>query len=90
MLRAVVIVLGVLIVIALGVLVTGLVMKFSTNSRSAGPPALALPRGAKILEMHAQPNRLILRIRASGEDEILVVDTGDGHLVTRIKAADAK
>jgi hypothetical protein len=87
---AVVIFLGVLIVIALGVMVMGLVAKFSQHGPAHGAgdaTALSLPPGAKIVEMQSLPNRLILHIRTPDGDEIDIVDTGDGHLISRVKAA---
>jgi hypothetical protein len=87
MLKAVVIGLGVLIVIALGLVVVGIVRKFS----SAGAPTavqsavFSLPPGAVIVEMQSQSNRLILRLHTQTGDEIDIVDTEDGRLVARIK-----
>lgn len=87
---AVVIVLGALIVIALGVLVIGLVTRFSaprpTQQMISAGETFSLPRGAKVIEMLSEPNRLVLHVRASEGDEIDIVDTEDGHLVSRIKA----
>jgi hypothetical protein len=87
---AVVIFLGVLIVIALGVMVVGLVSKFSQprpSHNAADTAALALPQGAKIVEMQTLSNRLILHVRTADGDEVDIVDTEDGHLVSRVKAA---
>jgi hypothetical protein len=87
---AVVIFLGVLIVIALGVMVIGLVSKFSQprpSHNAADTAALALPQGAKIVEMQTLSNRLILHVRTADGDEVDIVDTEDGHLVSRVKAA---
>ncbi|HVU20719.1 MAG TPA: DUF6476 family protein [Rhizomicrobium sp.] len=87
---AVVIVLGALIVIALGILVVGLVMRFSaphpSPAATASGEGYALPAGAKVIEMQSQPNRLILHIRAADGDEIDIIDTEDGHVVSRIRA----
>lgn len=85
---AVVIVLGALIVIALILLVVGMMTKFGGHDR---PPVtdtgmFALPANAQILDMQSQPNRLILRIRTPKGDEVDIIDTDDGHLVSRIKA----
>lgn len=88
---AVVIVLGALIVIALVLLVAGMMRKFSGPSAppavvSIGQSAFALPAGAKVIEMQSEPNRLILHVHGPDGDEIDIVDTEDGHLVSRIKA----
>ena len=87
---AVVIVLGALIVIALGILVIGLVTRFSAPHPAPGAmssgESFALPPGAKLMEMQSEPNRLILHVRGPEGDEIDIVDTEDGHLISRIKA----
>jgi hypothetical protein len=83
MLKAVVIGLGVLIVIALALVVVGIVSKFGGAAQPSR--AFALAPGAKIVEMQSGPNRLILRVRTEQGDEIDIVDTDDGHLVARIK-----
>jgi len=87
---AVVIVLGALIVIALGILVVGLITRFSapkpTPEMVSAGETFALPPGAKVVEMQTQPNRLILHVHAEAGDEIDIIDTEDGHLVSRIKA----
>ncbi|HEX4860739.1 MAG TPA: hypothetical protein VFV07_05845 [Rhizomicrobium sp.] len=88
MLKAVVIGLGALIVIALAFVALGIVKKFSGDGPSTAPSAavFSLPAGAKIVEMQSEPNRLILRVRAaSGADEVDIIDTEDGRLVARIK-----
>jgi hypothetical protein len=87
---AVVIFLGALIVIALGVLAVGLVLRFSGRgpAREANiGRAVALPPGSKIVEMQSLPNRLILRVSTADGEEVDIVDAGDGHLIARIKAA---
>jgi hypothetical protein len=85
MLKAVVIGLGALIVIALAFVAIGIVSKL--GGRGAVPPAgaFALPPGAKIVEMQSEPTRLILRVHTGQGDEIDIIDTEDGHLVARIK-----
>ena len=87
---AVVIVLGALIVIALAILVVGLVTRFSAPHPAQGAMSsegsFVLPPGAKVVEMQSEPNRLILHVRAADGDEIDIIDTEDGHLVSRIKA----
>ena len=88
MLKAVVIGLGALIVIALAAVALGIVQKFShPGPRAAAETgeAFALPKGAVIVEMQSQPNRLILRVRSGGAEEVDIVDTSDGHLVARIR-----
>jgi hypothetical protein len=90
MLKAVVIVLGALIVIALGIMVAGLVFKFSgrgTSGTAATGTRFALPPGAKIVEMQTQPSRLILHVRTEAGEEVDIIDTSDGHLVSQVKAS---
>jgi len=87
MLKAVVIGLGALIVIALGAVALGIVQKFSHPGprAAADGTAFALPKGAVIVEMQSQPNRLILRLRSAAGEEIDIVDTSDGHLIARVR-----
>lgn len=87
MLKAVVIGLGVLIVIALGLIVVGIVRKFSGPAAPAAAQSavFSLPPGARIVEMQSQPNRLVLRVHTQAGDEVDIVDTEDGRLVARIK-----
>jgi hypothetical protein len=87
MLRAVVIGLGVLIVIAVGLLVVGLATRFGGHGAanpSANPDAFILPPGAKIVSMQVANNRLILDVQEKGADHVLIFDTDDGHLVGQI------
>jgi hypothetical protein len=89
---AVVIFLGVLIVIALVLLVVGMMRKMSAPTAPqaasvSATGAFALPTGARVIEMQSEPQRLILHVRAADGDEIDIVDTEDGHLIARIKAA---
>jgi len=87
-LKAVVIGLGVLIVIAFGLLVAGFVVKMGGRDDEVGTTArFALPPGAKIVEMQSQPNRLILHVRTAAGEEVDIIDTSDGHLVSQIRAA---
>ena len=85
-LKAAVIILGVLIFIALAVLVVGLTMRFSGHSMTSGNGAtVALPPGASITGTAVQNNRLIIRMKTPGGEEIDIVDAGDGHLVGRVR-----
>jgi hypothetical protein len=83
--------LGVLIVIAFGALVVGMVAKMGGHTAPAPAPAasgaFALPPGGRIVEMQSQPGRLILRVRTAEGEEVDILDTDDGHLVARVKAA---
>jgi hypothetical protein len=40
--------------------------------------------------MQSQPNRLILRLATPAGEEVDIIDTGDGHLVSRVEFRHAK
>jgi len=89
LLKAVVIGLGVLIVIALAFVVLGMVRKFSTPAApdtDRGPAMFALPPNSHVLEMQSEPGRTILHVRTPKGDEILVIDTETGRVVSEVKA----
>jgi hypothetical protein len=90
-LKAVVIGLAILIVIALGALVVGIVLKFNGHGAPsiAATPGLRyrVPAGAKVVEMQTVPGRLILHVRTPAGDEVDIIDTADGHLISQVKAA---
>jgi hypothetical protein len=93
MLRAVVIGLGVLIVIAVGLLVVGLVTRLgghgsSTAAQSANAGAFTLPPGAKIVSLQVANNRLIMEVEEKGVSRVLIFNTDDGHLVGQIVPQD--
>ena len=86
-----VIFLGVLIFLGVGALAVGITMKMrghplavSAASASAG---LTLPAGAAIEAMEVSGDRLILRVKTDTGEEIDIVDTGDGHVVSRVTVA---
>ena len=84
---AAVIFLGVLIVVAIGVLVIGLVTRFSGHQ--AATPAFAqftLAPGNRLLSTDVAADRLILRLRGPAGDEIDIIDTQTGKLVARIRS----
>jgi uncharacterized membrane protein YphA (DoxX/SURF4 family) len=86
MLRAVVIGLGVLIVIAVALLVIGLATRLSGHGMGAqtANAAYTLPQGTKILSMQVANNRLIMEVDRKGVDRVLIFSTDDGHLVGQI------
>ncbi|HEY5049021.1 MAG TPA: hypothetical protein VII49_13480 [Rhizomicrobium sp.] len=89
-LKAAVILLGVLIVIALGILVVGLAVKLGGRGASRDTtPVFAPPSGAKLLSMETSEDRLILHVRSVSSDEIDIVDTRNGRLVARLAFAPA-
>ncbi|MBV9046549.1 MAG: hypothetical protein JO167_13585 [Alphaproteobacteria bacterium] len=99
--RLLVIVLSALIILAVMALVIGGVMQmtghstriFGSSKPAASAPAansaFQLPPGARILKTETQPGRLILHIHSAMGDEIDIVSTEDGHLITQIKAPPA-
>lgn len=88
MLRAVVIGLGVLIVIAVVLLVVGLATRLGGHGKGGGTAADAsgytLPAGAKIRSMQVANNRLIMDVEEDGVDRVMIFNTDDGHLVGQI------
>jgi hypothetical protein len=87
-LKAVVILLGALIIIAFGLLVVGALTRFHAKSApnaSALENTIALPAGATIVSSEVQSDRLILRVKAQGGESIYIIDTGTGHLVGRVQ-----
>jgi|SRR5579871_2285456 len=87
--RGAAIILGILIALALGALVLGFAFRAQTPARSNGETAvsrIALPRGARVLGMEIVSDRIVLRIHSDEGDEIDIVDSGSGKLVSQIKA----
>lgn len=87
MLRAVVIGLGVLIVIAVVLLVVGLATRLGGHGKSgasADAAGYTLPAGAKIRSMQIANNRLIMDVEEDGVDRVMIFNTDDGHLVGQI------
>ena len=97
-LKAIVIVLGVLIVAAGAVLVSELVRRMGGGSEVAtAPPAgdfadasVALPPGARVLAMTGNGNVLSLLVEAGNKGQIIVaVDRRDGTILGTITLAPA-
>ncbi len=100
--RLAVIILSTLIILALIALVAGAIFKLGGKARTASGPApdlatslapgatFALPPGAKLISMDSQPGRLVLRVRTPVGEEIDILDTGNGHLVSQIKLSSDK
>jgi hypothetical protein len=85
---AAVIILSLLIVLALGVLVVRVAHLLTRSPHGAAPAAaqtFTLPPGAKILETESQPGRLILHLKGPAGEEIAIVNTANGKLVSLIK-----
>lgn len=87
-LLAAVILLGVLIVIALGVMVVGLSMRLGGRGARAdsAPPEIAIAAGTRVVSADVSGDRLVLRLKDSFGDEIDIVDIETGRVVARIRA----
>ena len=96
-LKALVISLGFLILLAFGVLAYGIATKFGHSgdnnavSSGFGETKILIPAGGRVLEMRPERGRLILRVRhANASESLLVVDlntgqqTGTIHLDQRV------
>lgn len=87
-LKASVIILGVLIVIALMVLVAGFAIKLGRHDPVRDAVATFVPPpDAKFVSSQASGDRLVLHLRSHAGEEIDIIDTSDGRLVARIRFA---
>ena len=86
---AAVIFLGVLIVIAVGVLIVGLVTHFSGAHKAAAPAfaEFTLAPGNRLVSEDVSGDRLVLRLRGPSGDEIDIIDTETGRLIAKIRSA---
>jgi hypothetical protein len=86
-----VIILSALIILALIGLVVGVAMKLSgrlpRQPTDNSGQTFMLPRGAKVVTTDVLPGRIVLHVRSPQGDEIDIVDTETGRLVSRIVAA---
>jgi hypothetical protein len=84
-LKAVVVILGVLIVLGTGLLVYLLASGGRTGSSVAAQTSLALPKGAAVAGMAGLGDRLALHVTQPGApDRILIVDPARGRLLGTI------
>lgn len=89
-LLAAVILLGVLIVLALGVLVVGLSMRLGGHGPShvdASTAQFTLAAGARVVSSDVSGDRLVLRLKGSFGDEVDIIDTQTGRLVAKLRSA---
>lgn len=86
-LLAAVILLGVLIVIALGVLVVGLTTRLGSSHGEAFPAQFTLAAGARVISADVSGDRLVLRLKGSFGDEIDIIDIETGRLVAKVRSA---
>lgn len=82
-----VIILSTLIILALIALVWGGIrtMRGKPAAGAAATSTVHLPPGAEIVEMQTQPGRLILRLRDGEAEEIRIIDTQNGRLVSQVR-----
>ena len=86
-LLAAVILLGVLIVIALGILVVGLSTRLGGHARGDSSPAeFTLAPGARLVSADVSGDRLVLRLKSSFGDEIDIIDLETGRLVAKLRS----
>jgi hypothetical protein len=86
-LKAVVIILGVLILLAFGVLVGGLIMRAGGGATATDEPyltAIPLPAGASVTGTELVGNRLMLRIERPGANEVVILDANSGRVMGRV------
>jgi hypothetical protein len=99
-LKAVVIILGVLIVLGLIALVFGIIWR--SSGKTAAPPAgttpapvltsgsgvaarLSLPEGTNVVDMDLDGNRILLRTRSiSGDEEFIIYDAAKNQIIARV------
>lgn len=88
LLRAVVIGLGVVLIVMLGAVAVGIVMKVGGKGTAPSPASsarFAMPEGATIEHMQVSGDRLILRLKTASGEEVDIVDTQTGRLISRIE-----
>jgi hypothetical protein len=89
-----VIILGILIVAALGALVFGFVTGMGRHAEAPPPPkkpvSMTIAPGFYILSTDTQPGRLIVHVRSATLDEIDIIDTDDAHVIGQIHATAPK
>jgi hypothetical protein len=93
-LKAIVIILGILIVLAFAALVVGFFSRLSGGGRGSAPSGAAaqvlLPAGSKILQIQITTNnRVVVAVQTPSGNEVDIFDTDDGRLIGRIKPEPA-
>lgn len=88
--RALVIILGIFIVMALVALIAGFVWRLTNHNQPQSvadvPQIFQLKEGARIVDMKTDSGHVILRIRTDQGEEIEIVDDASGRVVSRIIA----
>lgn len=88
-LKAVVIFLGVLIVLALVLVVFGVGRNLAGHKTGPAPEAAtyALPAGSKILSLSVAGTNLVLAVQTPHGNRVYIFSTSDGHLIGQIAPA---
>ena len=91
-LKAVVIILGVLIVLAFGALIVGAAMKMAGHHGAVAPSVSAqlvssLPAGARIISLQTSGDRVVVGVHTPDGDEVDIFDSETGKPVARIRSA---
>jgi hypothetical protein len=87
-LYALVITLGVLILLAFGALIGGLLLGVGSESAAGGTGpylvSVPAPAGARIAETELDGNRIVLRLEGGGES-VVIVEATTGRIIGRIE-----
>ena len=86
-LKAAVIIMGAMIVLAFAILIGGFILKLTGHSAGGDTTTAhyALPPDSKILSLQVTGNRLILGVNTGAGSEVDIFDTDTGRLVGQIK-----
>ena len=88
--RALVIILGIFIMLALLALIVGFVWRLTNHNHPQSvadvPQIYQLKEGAKITDMKADSGHVVLRIRTDQGEEIEIIDDASGRVVSRVIA----
>ena len=88
--RALVIILGIFIVLALIALIVGFIWRLTKHAEPQSvadvPQIYQLKEGAKIVDMKPDAGHVILRIKTDQGEEIEIIDDASGRVVSRIIA----
>lgn len=89
-LKAIVIVLGVLIVLAFGALVVGFLIKLGHGKAAVTPAStpfqssVALAPGQSVASTELKDNRLLVRLKGPQGEEVVIVDAATGRELGRV------
>ena len=79
-LKVLVVVMGVMIVVGVGVLIWGIATRLDLTKAQPVDGRIALPAGAKVLDMTSSGDRLVLRVVLPDQSErLIIVDLARGR-----------